>query len=157
MSMWTEAGEIIKAVAPIFTASAAVAATIIGYKGLTKWQTELLGKRKVELAEEVLADFYQLRDTMRAFRSPFGMTGEGAYRKGADNETPSEKEKLDARFATIERYNHHIEFFAKLNAKRYRMRALFGDAVDQLHWQLLRVERPPSTREPTDLHDPLLP
>lgn len=129
--MWTEAGEIIKAVAPIFTASAAVAATVIGYKGLTKWQTELLGKRKVELAEEVLSGFYQMRDIMSAIRSPGGFVGEGESRKAAENEAPEMKIKLDQQFVTIERYNRHIEFFAGLQAKRYRMRALFGPAAEQ--------------------------
>jgi hypothetical protein len=34
----------------------------IGYRGLTKWREERIGKRRVELAEDVLADFYQARD-----------------------------------------------------------------------------------------------
>ncbi len=129
--MWTEAGEIIKAVAPVFTASAAVAAVLIGYKGLTKWQVEMLGKRKSELAEEVLSGFYQMRDIMSSIRSPNGYTGEGESRKCAANETPEMKAKLDQHFVTIERYKQHIEFFSTFRSKRYRMRALFGPSAEK--------------------------
>ena len=131
MVTWAEAGEVIKAIAPVFTAGAAIAATIIGYKGLTKWQAEMLGKRKTELAEEALASFYQFKDIMSSIRSPMASTDEGRSRRAGENETPQMKTKLDQRFTTLERYNQNIEFFATLNARRYRMKALFGPASDQ--------------------------
>jgi hypothetical protein len=135
--MLVEIGEFVKAVAPAATAAAAATATWIGYKGLTKWQTELLGKRKTELAEEALADFYQMQDIMRAVRSPVGWWGaEGLTRKAGTNESPEQKHKLDQAFSTIERYNKHSEFHAEFRAKRYRMRALFGASADEAYLRM---------------------
>ena len=63
---WEVVGEMIKAVAPVFTAGAACSGAYIAYRGLTKWHAETVGKRRVELAEDVLADFYQARDIIQA-------------------------------------------------------------------------------------------
>ena len=53
--MWSEIGGAVLAIAPAFTAIAACYAAYIGYRGLTKWQAETLGKQRVELAENVLS------------------------------------------------------------------------------------------------------
>jgi hypothetical protein len=58
---WSDIGEFIKAVAPMFTAVAACTGAWIGWCGLKKWRAETIGKRKAELAEDVIADFYEAR------------------------------------------------------------------------------------------------
>jgi hypothetical protein len=40
-------GEVIRAVAPVFTAGAACFGAYIGYRGLEKWRAETIGKRKL--------------------------------------------------------------------------------------------------------------
>ena len=67
---WTDLGEIIKVMAPIFTASAACFGVWLGWKGLSKWHTETVGKRRVELAEAVLADIYEAKEIIENARSP---------------------------------------------------------------------------------------
>jgi hypothetical protein len=125
--MLAEIAEFIKAVAPVFTAGAACVATYIGYKGLTKWQAEMLGKRRTELAEDVLSSFYQMRDIIAAIRSPAAFQGEGDTRNSQLHESDTTKKLRNTYFVPIARYQNHRQFFADLHAKRYRMKALNGD------------------------------
>jgi hypothetical protein len=81
-------------------------------------------KRRVELAEEVLADFHQFADIVRAIRLPGGPKGESAARVRTENETPKESSKLDAYFIPIARIKQHSDFFLGLRSKRYRSRVL---------------------------------
>ena len=80
----------------------------------------------MELAEEVLALFYQARDVIQSIRSPFGYGGEGETRKPTPNEHPEDKAALDQAYVIIERYNRHNETFARIHALRYRFMAQFG-------------------------------
>ena len=80
----------------------------------------------MELAEEVLALFYQARDVIQAIRSPMCYVGEGETRKPAPGERPEDKKALDQAFVLTERYNRHIETFSRINALRYRFMAQLG-------------------------------
>jgi hypothetical protein len=83
-------------------------------------------KRRTEIAEQVLADFYKARDLLEAARSPFAFAEEGGSRTRDANETPDETQSRDALYAPYERLSKHIEFFSELHARRYRFMALFG-------------------------------
>jgi hypothetical protein len=126
----SEIVEVIKAVAPAVTALAAAVGAYVGIRGLNRWQAEMMGRRRTELAEEVLAGFYQARDIVAAIRSPAGYAGESADRKAPPNESEHVKRDRDAAFVPIARYQTHQAFFSELFAKRYRMRAIFGVAAD---------------------------
>ena len=128
--MWSEIGEVIKALAPAVTATAAAVGAYVGIRGLNRWQAEMMGRRRTELAEDVLAGFYQARDIIAAIRSPAGYAGESANRKAPPNESEHVKRDRDAAFVPIARYQAHQVFFGELFAKRYRMRAIFGAAAD---------------------------
>ncbi len=88
-------------------------------------------KRRVELAEEVLADFYQFADIIRAIRSPGGFKDESAARLRTEKETPAEASKLDAYYVPIARIAQRSDFFSELKSKRYRSRALLGKPIDE--------------------------
>jgi hypothetical protein len=47
---WSAVSEIVKALAAVATAIAAWFAARIAYKGLEKWRSETLGKRRAEVA-----------------------------------------------------------------------------------------------------------
>ena len=53
---------------------------------LDAWRREFMGKRRMELAEEVLALFYQARDVIEQIRSPVRYLGEGQTREAAPDE-----------------------------------------------------------------------
>jgi hypothetical protein len=87
-------------------------------------------KRRVELAEEVLADFYRFAEVIRAIRVPGGLESESEDRGRAEDETPAEASKLDAYYVPIARIAAQSDFFSSLKAKRYRSRALLGAPID---------------------------
>ena len=129
--MWTELGEIIKAVAPAITATAAAIGAYVGVKGINKWQAEAIGKKKIDLAEDVLAAFYDARDRIKFIRAVEGYAHEGEERKAPEGESNFQKRERDAAFVPLARYENHRQFFSELMAKRYRLRAQIGPRVDQ--------------------------
>jgi hypothetical protein len=136
---WADVGEIIKAIAPVFTAGAACTGAYIAYRGLTKWRDETVGKRKIELAEEVLADFYQARDIIKAARSPYGHRHEGLSRQRGENETEEDTRILNSYFAASERLAIKADFFAETWARRYRFSAVFGSEAARAYDDLFEV------------------
>ena len=128
-----------KAVPSVVTAVTAVVGVCIAARGLNKWRAETIGKRKAELAEDVLADFYQARDIIKAARSPGSFGYEGATRRKADWESEDDTRTLNAYFATIERLNNNAEFFAQLHARRYRFIAHFGHDAAKPYDDLFRI------------------
>lgn len=102
-----------------------IIASVAVFYGIDAWRREFVGKLRIELAEEVLALFYQARDIIESIRSPFGFGGEGETRKPSPNESPEHKEALDQAYVLIERYNRHVEVFSRIRALRYRFMAQF--------------------------------
>lgn len=94
--------------------------------GIDAWRREHVGKRQMELAEDVLALFYQARDVIHMVRNPMGWGGEGSTRKANPDESPEEKKALDQAYVVVERYEKHIELFSRLQTLRYRFMAQVG-------------------------------
>jgi hypothetical protein len=113
-------------------AGAAVCGAILGYRGLNAWRTETIGKRKAELAEQVLADFYEARDVFQSARQPFAFDSEGSTRKKEDGETEQDTQKLNTYFTISERLLKKTDLFATLHARQYRFLALFGHNPNQI-------------------------
>jgi hypothetical protein len=93
-------------------------------RGVNAWRIEALGRRKAELAEEVLAQFYRARDALVWARLPA---------EGATTETPAHDTAegaargANAMAAPIERLNQASQVFSELQASRYRFMAYFGE------------------------------
>jgi hypothetical protein len=119
--------EAIKMVLEIINTVAIITASGVAIYGINAWKKEFSGKRKIELAEEVLALFYEARDAISAIRSPFGFQGEGSTRKPQENETPREKNARDRAYVVYERFEKRQEVFNKLHSKRYQFMARFGN------------------------------
>lgn len=114
-------------IADILESISIIVAAIAIVIGLYKWRTEYLGKRKIELAEEVLALFYEIRDIIKYIRNPFSHAGEGSTRKASEHETPSQRKVYDRVYVLFERYDKHKEKFGKLQSLKYRYWAYFGE------------------------------
>jgi len=140
---WSDVGEIVRAVAPAFTAGAACFAAWIAYKGLTRWQTEVPGRRRMELAEDALSNLYEAKRLFTVIRFPVATEGESAARVAPPGEADEQKRLRDSYFAPLGRYEHHMKFFSDLRAKRYRMMALFGPQVaepfDEIEQTLAKI------------------
>jgi hypothetical protein len=118
--------EEIKTALEIINTLAIVIASVVAIRGVTAWRKEFQGKRNIELAEEVLALFYEAADAVRAIRSSFGHQGEGATRRPLDSETAEQKRARDLAYVVYERYEKRQEVFRKLHSKRYQFMARFG-------------------------------
>lgn len=88
-------------------------------------------KRRQDLAEELIAGFYEINDIMRSVRSALGYEGEGSTRQKGENETPEDTKRLNKAFVVTERFNRHREQFAKIMSREYRAVAWFGADINR--------------------------
>lgn len=99
---------------------------LIGIVITQSWTTRRdYAKRKIELAEEVLALFYEVGDAIREIRHPASQAGEGSTRPRAENEDESIAKILDQAYVAFERYTKQEALFSSLRSKKYRFRAVF--------------------------------
>lgn len=111
--------------------------------GIGAWRRDFVGKRKIELAEEVLVLFYRAQDAIKAVRSPVGWTHEssGVVRDKSDSDERFHWKTVTAPAGY--RYKENSELFAKLHALRYQFLARFGDhepnPFDDLERQVRRI------------------
>ena len=102
-------------------------------RGVNAWRAETVGRRKAELAEEVLAQFYQAKDALTWARLPFGDAT--AQAPGAEGDGRG----AEAMAAPIERLNQASQVFSGLQASRYRFMAYFGEEAAKPFDELRKV------------------
>lgn len=100
--------------------------------GVGAWKREFIGKRKIELAEETLATFFEVKDAIAFIRSILSDSTEGKTRKRNPNETNDETELLDRGYIVYERYEAKKEIFVRFNVLKYKFMAMFGTATESL-------------------------
>lgn len=115
--------------ADVITSVSVAVAAISFVVGVSAWKREFVGKRRIELAESVLALFYEAEDAIREIRNPFSYGGEGKTRKRAENEREEESQLLDKAYVVFERYKKREKLFAQLRSMRYRVMASFGSSA----------------------------
>lgn len=126
--------------------------------GIGAWKREFSGKRQIELAEQVLAKFFEIRDAITFIRNPFSHKGEGSTRQRGDHETPEQTQLLDRGYIVIERYVQKEAAFAEFNTLRYRFMASFGfqteeiftetNSYDEFNLRVSQNARPPLLAAP---------
>ena len=94
--------------------------------GFRTWRKQRWLERRQAVAEQVLAEFYEARDIIRAARQPGSFSGEGESREPIEGESEAEAKYRNALYVPAERLLRQNEFFAKLEASKYRFMALFG-------------------------------
>ena len=121
-----------EALANIGQAIAVIAACWAIISGVGAWKREFIGKRKIELAEEVLAAFFEVKDSIAFIRNPFSSTQEGTTRKRSENELPDESALLDRGYIVYERHEQKKEIFVKFSTLKYRFMACFGPETEKI-------------------------
>ena len=117
---------------PLITAAGSILAAFAGaalaaHIGFKRWREQRWFERREHLAEQVLADFYDVRSVFRWVRSPGTFGGEGETRPRPKKEEPPELgRRCNAYFISIERMQAQKELFSRLAAARFRFMALFG-------------------------------
>ncbi|HEX4199310.1 MAG TPA: hypothetical protein VHZ26_17880 [Caulobacteraceae bacterium] len=115
----------VEAIGTLLTGVATILAGIAALRGLNAWRLETVGRRKAELAEEVLAQFYRARDILTWARFPIRSDDrEVAAPAGETAHDVSERRRA---FAPVERLAQESQIFSDLQASRYRFMAYFGE------------------------------
>jgi len=120
----TEVADILQSISIILTC-----VTII--IGVDAWRREFIGKRKIELTEDVLTRFYEARDAIARIRNPFSTSAEGSERKKGPGESGEEAEVLDRAYVVFVRYEKEQELFNRLHALRYQVMARISVSAAQ--------------------------
>jgi hypothetical protein len=117
----------ISALSNMAVALAAGAAAVQGIRSLSAWRSETIGRRRLELAEEVIADFYEARDAFKWIRSPFASSAESEGRPGREEEHDrAVTQHRDSYYVPLKRMSDQAPLFSRLQARRYRVIATFG-------------------------------
>jgi len=117
----------IKDFTDIVQAIAVVAVAFPAFRGLMTWRDQLIGGKKIELAEEVLTLAYTLQGVIEWARNVTSYGGEGEDRQGRDQEPEARRSLNDSYYSRISRLSEHDEEFARLRFARMRFRAFFGE------------------------------
>jgi len=110
----------------IIKAISIISASLVAIYGLNSWRRELRGKKRIELAEETLALFYQAFDAINYMRFPGSFGYEGKSREKEEGESDDVKKARDNAYVLIERYKPYVEIFSRIQSLRYRFMAIFG-------------------------------
>jgi hypothetical protein len=125
--------EWISAAGGLVTGLAALVGGWAALRGLDTWRSELVGRRKTELADEVLAQVYRARDVLTWARTP--VVGEGVGPEWTANSVSWNQ----ALSAPIERITEESELFSQLHANRYRFIAYFGETASSAFEEIRSV------------------
>jgi len=119
-------------IATLAQAVAVVAACWAIISGVGAWKREFIGKRKIELAEDTLAAFFEIKDAIAFIRSPWSSGTEGSTRKRSEHENKAERELLDRGYIVFERYESKKEVFVRFNTLKYKFMAVFGTDTESI-------------------------
>lgn len=116
--------------ASIIQALAVVSACWAIISGVGAWKREFIGKRKIELAEETLAAFFEIKDAIAFIRNPWSIGTEGNSRKRSEHESEEESQLLDRGYIVFERYESKKALFLRFDTLKYKFMALFGTETE---------------------------
>ena len=128
-----------ESIATIGQAVAIISACWAVISGVGAWKREFIGKRRIELAEEVLATFFEIKDAIASIRHAFSSTDEGKTRQRGEHETKEESNLLDRGYIVFERYEAQKEIFQKFNTLKYRFMAAFGEDTEEIFTEINRT------------------
>jgi hypothetical protein len=122
--------DIFNAISASVVALSALFAAIFAARGLSAWRLELVGRRKYELAEEILLAVRQFEEIMRFMRSPISFGSEIAEIKRGEGES-EEEHRLRATYAMAHlRYEKKADYFARLRALQFRSGVVLGEKYE---------------------------
>jgi len=119
-------------IATLAQAIAVIGACWAIISGIGAWKREFIGKRQIELAEQLLAKFFEVRDAVAFIRNPFSDAEEGKSRKRGDSETSEESNLLDRGYIVVERYAQRQKIFSEFSTLKYRCMATFGVRTEHI-------------------------
>ncbi|WP_156376093.1 hypothetical protein [Methylobacterium sp. Leaf117] len=118
----------------VLTAGAAIFATVTGWRALNRWQTESVGKRRLEVAGDALAGFYQMREIIRSVRAPHINRREMTPPEGA-----TDKSRLNPFYGIQNRISQHSEEIGAFFSSKHIFSATFGPEYEQPWYEISDV------------------
>lgn len=115
----------------ILTQFSVLVAIWVAIYGIDAWRREHVGKRRIELAEDTLALFYEAADAIRHIRHPASFGYETEQVERGENETEAHFRARKNASVVFHRYNQYQELFSTIHASRYRFMAQIGKAEAQ--------------------------
>jgi hypothetical protein len=113
-------------------AVAVISACFAIISGVSAWKREFIGKRQIELAEQTLANFFEVKDSIAFIRNPFASSDEGKSRAKNESETKEESELLNRGYIVVERYAVKEKVFLEFNMLKYKFMASFGADTEDI-------------------------
>ena len=100
----------------------------VAWRGLRTWRSEVIGRRRIEIAEEALSAFHEAAKVIRWARSPFSYEGEGSSRPREANESNSKTK--DSYYVPVERLRKRQTVFDTLEMVMPKAIIHFEGAAD---------------------------
>lgn len=133
---WAATGTLWSGLGALLAGAATIALAIYARRGLNAWKEQQLGIKKLDLAQELLAEVYTTEEVLKYVISPFVSASELSAVERADWETDEDYELRKTYDAVIVRYESHADQFSKVRALLFRARAILGtgpyEAVKEL-------------------------
>lgn len=121
---------------------AVIIASSVAIWGINAWKREHVGRRRIDLAEETLALFYETRDAINASRSSFGQAGDTQLRKEwSDEGNPRYGEPVGAPLLDMRLTRKQAGLFSRIRALKFRFAAVFGREKAQSFEGLMQIRR----------------
>jgi hypothetical protein len=120
--------ESFKALLDLGQTIAIVLGAVVGIRGLNSWQTEMIARRKAEVAENAMALFHEAEDIIVSACRPFKLgpsTADGEIVDRTDNPL------ADFAARTASDLDATPDFWGRFAASKYPAQAIFGNGVDE--------------------------
>jgi len=115
-----------KFIAPLLQTLAIGVTAYYASRGLYTWREQLIGKRRLEVAEETLLATYKARDALGYIRNPGAWGGEGKSRKRDSSEPETLADQRDTYFVPLERVQKASDDFAQFQKVSLLCEVYFG-------------------------------
>ena len=100
--------------------------------GIDAWKREFIGKRRIELAEQTLAKFFEVKDAIAFIRNPFSRVDEGKTRQRSQSESNKDSDLLDRGYIVVEGYSTKESIFSDFQTLKYKFMAAFGKDTERI-------------------------
>jgi hypothetical protein len=110
-------------------------------RGLSAWRKQLVGKRRCELAEEILTSAFTVEQRIRFIRNGMGFKGEGKTRPRLESEPDQFSDTRDMYFIPLERISKHDETLTRFETLRVLAQAHWGSHAGRPFDTILSVVR----------------
>jgi len=116
---------------------ASIGVLIAAIWGLSTWKREIIGRRRINLAEEALTAFYNAKDKIEYARNGASFGTEGEF--PTDETDENIKRHAFAMNTPAKRLIDESEFFSDFRSMKFKVKAHFGQEADQIFNDVLKA------------------